>query len=254
MSFSQKGNNPFFVISCLLKGLGFLLKPQLRKFLVIPILINFLLYGIAIGLAYFYMDGILDALLPQWLKSIAWLSGILILIKGLIFIVSLVIYFFTFTLLANLIASPFYDKLSEHTLKLLIENNNTGEMLENYADPSWIENLKAEWQHIRYLLCWLIFLVIFSMIPVINIIAPILWVLWGAWGIGLEYLAYPLANRGLLFSEQKNLAKTVRFGILTFGSITVLGLTIPFINILVSPVAVIAITIYTHGIRQKKVS
>ncbi|MCK5926099.1 MAG: EI24 domain-containing protein, partial [Methylococcales bacterium] len=80
--------------------------------------------------------------------------------------------------------------------------------------------------------------------------APILWILWGAWGMGLEYLAYPLANRGLLFSEQKKLAKTVRFGMLTFGSITILGLTIPFINILVSPIAVIAITIYTHGIRQ----
>ncbi len=254
ISFSKKGNNPFFVIHCLLKGFRFLLKPQLRRFLVIPILINFLLYAVAIGLAYFYMDEVLNYLLPSWLKALSWLSGVLIIIKALIFIVSLVIYFFTFTLLANLIASPFYDKLSEQTLKLLVENENTDEMLENYADPSWFENLKAEWQHIRYLLLWLIFLVIFSMIPIINIIAPVLWVLWGAWGMGLEYLAYPLANRGVLFTEQKKLAKTVRFGILTFGSITVFGLTIPFINILVSPVAVIAITIYTHGIRQKKVS
>ena len=239
-------------MGCLLKGMRFLIKPQLRKFLLIPLLINVLLYGIALGLAYLYIDDLLNYLLPSWLKVISWLSWVFMAIKGLIFIVSLMVCFFTFTLLANFIASPFYDKLSEKTLDFLRAETNDSRTLENYPDLRWMESLKDEWKRIRYLLIWLVILLIFSMIPVVNLIAPIFWGIWGAWGIGLDYLSYPLSNRGLLFVKQKQLAKTTRLGILTFGGITVLGLTIPFVNILISPIAVIAITIYTHGISQQK--
>jgi CysZ protein len=250
--FSQKGNNPFYVTGCLLKGSRFLMKAELRKFLLIPLLINLLLYSSALVLAYFYVDDVLNYLLPSWLKGLAWLSGILIVIKGVIFVVSLVLYFFIFTLLANLIASPFYAKLSENTVILLRKEQNNPSALEDLPNPTWRESLHDEWKKIRYLLLWVILLLVLSVIPVVNLIAPFLWGLWGAWGIGLEYLSYPLGNQGLLFSKQKKLAKSVRFGLLTFGGVTLLGLSVPFINILVSPIAVIAITIYTEGISQQR--
>jgi len=242
-------------MGCLLKGFRFLAKARLRKFLLIPIFINFLLYSLALGLAFFYMNDILNYLLPNWIKAISWLVGLLVIIKILIFISSLIIYFFLFTLIANLIASPFYDKLSERTLELLIEiETPEGEEIkrpEKFPDKTWKQNLHAEWLRIRYLLLWTLSLLIFSIIPVVNVIAPILWAFFGAWGMALEYLAYPLDNRGLLFPEQKKLAQSVRFGALTFGGISLIGLTIPFFNILISPVAVIGATIYTHEIEKK---
>ena len=256
ITFTKKGNNPFYAIGCLLKSFRFLAKPQLRKFLLIPIFINLLLYSLALGLAFLYMDDILNYLLPNWIKAISWLVGLLVIIKLLIFISSLIIYFFLFTLIANLIASPFYDKLSERTLELLIEietpEGDEPKMPEKFPDKTWKQNLQAEWLRIRYLLLWTISLLIFSIIPVVNLIAPVLWAFFGAWGMALEYLAYPLDNRGLLFPEQKKLVQSVRFGALTFGSISLIGLTIPFFNILISPVAVIGATIYTHGIEKKK--
>ena len=256
ITFTKKGNNPFYAIGCLLKGFQFLAKAQLRKFLLIPILINLLLYSLALGLAFFYMDDLIGYLLPDWIESISWLSWLSTLLGGLLFVCILMVSFFTFTILANIIASPFYDKLSERTLELLIEKETpegkTPKMPKKFPDKTWKQNLQAEWLRIRYLLLWTISLLIFSIIPVVNLIAPVLWAFFGAWGMALEYLAYPLDNRGLLFPEQKKLVQSVRFGALTFGGISLIGLTIPFFNILISPVAVIGATIYTHGIEHKK--
>ncbi len=256
ISFTSKGNNPFYVITCLLKAFHFLSKAQLRKFLLIPIFINLLLYSLAFVVGFFYMDDLMEYLLPDWINSIPWLSWLSSVLEGLFFICLLMISFFSFTILANLIASPFYSKLSKRTLELLIENETPKgkkpKKIKSIPEVSLMKNLYGEWLRIRYLLSWSLFLLIFSIIPVINLIAPILWLLFGAWGMALEYLTYPLENRGLLFPEQKKLAKEVRFGALTFGGISLFGLTIPFFNIVVSPVAVIAATIYTHGIENKK--
>jgi CysZ protein len=53
-----------------------------------------------------------------------------------------------------------------------------------------------------------------------------------------------------LFSEQKELVKSVRLGALSFGGLAVLGLTIPVLNIIVAPAAVIGATLYFNEIRQ----
>jgi len=89
-----------------------------------------------------------------------------------------------------------------------------------------------------------------SVIPGINVIAPVLWALFGAWGMALEYLAYPLENQGVLFSEQKQLVKSVRLGALSFGGLAVLGLTIPVLNIIIAPAAVIGATLYFNEIKR----
>jgi CysZ protein len=60
-------------------------------------------------------------------------------------------------------------------------------------------------------------------------------------------MAYPLENQGLLFKQQKEQAKTRRLGVLSFGGLTLLGLSIPVLNLIVAPVAVIAATIYLYG-------
>jgi len=93
-------------------------------------------------------------------------------------------------------------------------------------------------------------LLILSIIPGLNVIAPFLWALFGAWGMALEYLAYPLENQGVLFSEQKALVKSVRLGALSFGGLAVLGLTVPVLNIIVAPAAVIGATLYFHDIKR----
>jgi CysZ protein len=118
------------------------------------------------------------------------------------------------------------------------------------AEPPLPKVMLAELKRIGYLGSRALPLLVLSIIPGINVVAPVLWALFGAWGMALEYLAYPLENQGVLFSEQKELVKSVKLGALSFGGLAVLGLTIPVLNIVVAPAAVIGATLYINEIKQ----
>jgi len=238
MQFDKKGNNPVLAIGFLFKGLNLLTRPELRKFIIIPMLINVVLYSAALTLGYFYISGLIEQFIPGWLQ---WLSWIL---WPLLFISFFIAGFFTFTVLANLLAAPFYGKLSAKTLAMV-----SGQF-QATAEQPLAKVLVAEAKRMGYLGTRALPLLILSIIPGINVIAPVLWVLFGAWGMALEYLAYPLENQGVLFSEQKNLVKSVRLGALSFGGLAVLGLTIPVLNIIIAPAAVIGATLYVHEIKR----
>jgi CysZ protein len=238
MQFDKKGNNPVLASGFLFKGLNLLTRPELRKFIIIPILINVVLYSAALVLGYFYISDLIDQFIPRWLQ---WLSWIL---WPLFFISFIIAGFFTFTVLANLIAAPFYGHLSAKTLAMVSDKPMT------IAAPSLSKVLFAELRRMGYLGTRALPLLILSIIPGINVIAPVLWALFGAWGMALEYLAYPLENEGILFSEQKNLVKSVRLGALSFGGLAVLGLTIPVLNIIIAPAAVIGATLYFNEIKR----
>ncbi|MDO9049352.1 MAG: sulfate transporter CysZ [Methylobacter sp.] len=238
MQFDKKGNNPVLAIGFLFKGLNLLTSPELRKFIIIPILINVVLYSAALTLGYFYISDLIDQFIPGWLQ---WLSWVL---WPLFFISFFIAGFFTFTVLANMLAAPFYGKLSAKTLAMI-----SGQAFANAEQPL-PKVLIAEAKRIGYLTTRALPLLILSIIPGINVLAPFLWALFGAWGMALEYLAYPLENQGVLFSEQKKLVKSVRLGALSFGGLAVLGLTIPVLNIIVAPAAVIGATLYFNEIKR----
>ena len=71
-----------------------------------------------------------------------------------------------------------------------------------------------------------------------------LWFGFSAWCVALEYFAFPLENRGILFPNQKELLKKMRFSALSFGGLVTLGQSLPVINIVVAPIAIIAATLY----------
>lgn len=260
---TNKTNNPLYAIQCFFKGLSWLGKAPLRKFLLIPILINLLLYSVALVLGYFYLSDVINSLIPGWLHWLSWL------LWPLFFICFIVVGFFSFTILANLIASPFYGKLSEKTLELIVaaeasQNEDKGKDSDSDTDED-TENTSPEpdaaalnWQHVMlgelrrigYLVKWILVLLIISIIPGLNLLAPLLWVIFGAWGCALEFFTYPLENKGLLFPEQKSLVASVRLGALSFGGVVLLGLGLPVLNLLVGPAAVIAATFYVHEIEE----
>ncbi|WP_262966265.1 sulfate transporter CysZ [Methylobacter psychrophilus] len=239
MLFDKKGNNPALAVSYLFKGLKLLTSPQLRTFILIPVLINIVLYSVALTLGYYYIADLINQFIPGWLQWLSWF------LWPLFFISFFIAGFFTFTVLANLLAAPFYGKLSAKTLALI-----TGQAIVIDEQPL-IKVILAEVKRAGYLLSRALPLVIVSFIPGLNVIAPFLWVLFGAWGMALEYLAYPLENAGVLFSDQKQLVKSIRLGALSFGGIAAMGLTIPVLNIIVAPAAVIGATIYFNEIKKQ---
>lgn len=240
MKIVEKENNPVYAVNCLLRGFKLLGRPELRKFLLIPVLINFILYSVAISLGYYYISDLITQFIPSWLSWLEWL------IWPLFFISFFVVVFFTFTIIANLMAAPFYSRLATKTLEVI-----SGHASQNEDQPV-AKVLLSELTRMSYLLSRMLPLMVLFVIPGINLIAPILWAVFGAWGMGLEFMAYPLENNGILFSQQKQQAKARRLSVLSFGGLTIIGLSIPILNLIVAPAAVIGATIYFYESNGEK--
>ena len=233
----SKTNNPLFALRCFLKGFAWLSKKSLRKFLVVPILINFILYTLAFVLAYLYLPDFIAQLIPEKLHWLSWL------ITPLFFIFFSLAGFFSFTLVANLIAAPFYGRLAARTLLLLKPEESL--IVEN--ELAWQTMMFGELRRLAYLVKWMLALAILSLIPVVNVVAPILWAMFGAWSCALEYLAYPLDNKKLAFPAQKDFIQQSAMGALSLGGLILLGLGLPIVNICIAPAAVIAATLYSEA-------
>ena len=233
----NRANNPFIAAGFLYRGMKLLTNPQLRLFILIPILINIVLYGAALALGYYYVDRLIAQFIPA---SLQWLSWIL---WPLFFISFFVAGFFTFTVLANLIAAPFYGILSAKTLAVI-----SGKA--HIAEQPVLRVIAAELKRALYIMIRMLPLLVMFFIPVINIIASFALSLFGAWCLAMEFMAYPLENEGLLFADQKRLLKTVWLGALSFGAVTMIGLTLPVLNIIIGPAAVIGSTMYVHEMRE----
>jgi CysZ protein len=230
----SSGAGPLLAIHCFLQGIKLLAHPELRKYLLIPLLINLVLYTAAFVLSYYSVSGLIEHLIPAWLS---WLSWIL---WPLFFLSFIVVSFFTFTLMANLVAAPYYSQLATKTWQLL-----NGKPLETSEEP-WNKVFLAELTRIRYLLVRALPLFILFWVPVVNVVAPVLWGVFAAWGIAMEFLAYPLEIKGLLFAKQKQFLQERRWSVLSFGGLVGLGLSLPVVNLLVGQAAVIGATLYIY--------
>ena len=229
-----KKDNPVLAVHCFIRSLGLLGHPDLRRYLIVPVVVNLLLYSLAFILSYQYLSGWINDIIPGWLMWLEWL------IWPLFFLCYLLATFFSFTLMANLIASPFYSKLALKTLQVISEQPPA------LTEPPIMQVLLSELKRIFYLVSRMLPLLLLFIIPGLNLIAPLLWALFGAWGMGLEYLAYPMENQGVLFSELRTQAKTTRLSVLTLGGLTLGGLSLPIINLIIAPAAVIAATLYQY--------
>jgi len=234
MNAFKKSNNPLLALQCFGQALVLIKHPDLRKFLLIPLLINIVLFSAAFTIGYYSFSSLLHSFIPDWLAWLDWL------LWPLFFISFLVFGFFSFTLLANLIAAPYYNRLSAKTWQII-----SGASVAT-PDLPWHQVFFGELQRLRYLLLRVLPLLVLFVIPVLNLVSPLLWTILAAWGIAMEYIAYPLENRGQLFAAQQQFLKQERWGMLSLGGLTSLGLGLPVINLMAAPLAVIAATVYVQ--------
>jgi CysZ protein len=235
-------SNPVAGANYLLRGLGLLLKPGIRAYVIIPLLINCLLFILFIALSSQQFNGLMHWLMPELPDWLQWLSWLLWLLFG---IAVALILFFTFSLVCNLVGAPFNGLLAE-----AVEHYLTGSKPE--TAPSSMRKLVAdivpavlnELKKILFFLLWSIPFLVLFFIPVINIVAPILWFLFSAWMLALEYTDYPMANHELLFNEQRKRLRNQSLRTLGFGGIVSFATMIPIANFIVMPAAVAGATIY----------
>ena len=233
----------------LLSGFKLINQPGVRRFAYIPILINTLLFAGAIWLGINQFDYWMTQLTPTWLPE--WLSNSFMWILWPLFAVLIVlIVFFTFSILANIVAAPFNGLLAEAVEKRLSNQAPPEQTLwQLIADtPRMIFN---ELRKLGYLLKWMIPLFILSWIPGLNLIAPLLWLFFSSWTLALDYHDYPMGNHLMGFKQQRELLRTKRSLALGFGMTTLGATMIPVINFLIIPVAVAGATALYVGKLQK---
>lgn len=224
-----------------LSGFGLIFKSGIRRYVIIPLIINTGLFAAAIYILSQQMDSWLEKLLPSWLSWLEWL------IWPLFAVTILLIVFFSFTLIANLIAAPFNSYLSAS-----VEQKLTGSKPENMVnEPVWktvVRTVRAELRKTVYFLLWLIPLALLTIIPVINVAAPFAWFLFAAWSFSIEYMDSPLGNRGMLFDEIRSYNRKNRMRSLGLGTGVFIMTSIPVLNFLAMPVSVCAATKMTTRI------
>ena len=223
------------------EGLKLVLSPGLRLFVLLPLAINTVLFIGLIVLAMQQFGIWMDSLMPSLPD---WLSFLTYVLTPLFFLLVLVIMFFTFTLLANIIAAPFNGFLAEK-VEVVLRGR------DDFPPFSWAElmammprTIGREMRKLAYFLPRAIPLLILTFVPVLNLVAAPLWILFGVWMMAVQYIDYPADNNKLGWNEMLAWLRAKRWQSLGFGGATYLALMIPFVNILVMPAAVAGATLF----------
>ena len=221
----------------LARGLRLIWQPGIRRYAIIPLLINLLLFGALLwyGISSFQpLVAWMMSFVPELLSFLEWFIWIFF---GMLAAVTI---FFSFTPVANIIGAPFNALMSEK-----IEAQLTG--VEIASDVSFwqmaIDSMGSQLRKLIYILIWAAGLFLVSLIPVVNIISPLLWIIFGSWLPSLEYLDYPMGYHDMSFNDQKDLLKSRRGLSLGFGGAVMIMTSIPVVNFLAMPVAVAGATV-----------
>ena len=214
------------------EGLRLMRAPGLKRYVAIPLLISTLLFTTAIVAGVHWLEVLLDWLLG-YLPS--WLDWLRYLLWPLFVLTAVLLVFYTFSLLTNLLAAPFNGLLAE-----AVEKHLTGQSMDDVG--GWqavlkdiVPSLFSELRKLLYFILRAIPLGILFLIPGINLAAPFLWVLFSAWMLAVEYIDYPMGNHTLHFAEQRKRLRRRRLLSWGFGGGSLLMTMIPVVNFFAMP-------------------
>jgi len=224
-----------------LQGMGLIWKPGIRSFTLWPILITLIVFIALIWFGSGYFEQTMNRFLPS--SDSWWSEGLRYILWPLFALTLLLIWYFSFTVIANLIGSPFNGFLAEK-----VEHYLHGEKIEAVSSVSFIKEIVPSiWNEVvkfSYFVLIALPLLVLFLIPVVNLAAPLLWSLFMAWMLALEYTEYPMDNHGLRFKTVRKELRRQRLTALGFGGMATLCMLVPGLNLLVMPAAVAGATVF----------
>lgn len=230
------------LISPIRGALFFVKHPRLMAYAMIPLIINVILFTVFFYLSLNRFSGWLERLLPSG-EAWYWVA-LTYLLTIILAVVLLIIIVFTFTVVANILASPFNDALSARTESLRLGHKTSTPFslmgILKEAGRTVVEELKK-------LLFYLLVIGLLFLLNFIPIMGQILYVGLGAaftilW-IGLSFLDYALARHEYRFGGKLRFVRRHFGSVLGYGAGVFLGLLIPVFNLVFIPVAVVAGTL-----------
>lgn len=226
-------NNFIRGIVYLLIGFKYLGTKGLKRFIILPIMFNFLLF---VGLyyltvhfilpySYYYLDQ-----LPTWLSFLTNVFFFIFLISFLLFFLA------TFSVFLNLIAAPFNGLLAEKAQLLFYHSAIPSLPFKTIA----LRSIKRQCQFLAYFLPRLLILSLLFFVPLIHPFYPFIWFIFNAWILSLQYQDFAMDNNLIEFEEMRTRLEENRMLTLGFGSVINIVIFIPILNLFIMPVAVIS--------------
>lgn len=240
------GNPGFFTgIGYFLRGFALIGAAGTRRFVIVPLTVNIALFIAAIWFSIAWLGGQIEQITQEWGGEwygsvVDWLLYWVALPLALLLM--LVVMFYTFTLLGNLIAAPFNGLLAEKIeARMSGERPDTqGGILALLKDigASFLSELKKQLYFATRALPLLALTLLLFFIPLFNLAIGPLWFLFGAWMLSIEYSDFPMANNGMRFPQIRATLSARRLFALGFGMAAMTATLIPILNFFVMPAAV----------------
>lgn len=220
------------------RGFSLMWQPGIRAFVLIPLLINAIIFGLLTHLALAQLENWINAV-TQWLP--AWLYFLRWILWPLSVLLLAVISAYTFGIIANVIGAPFNGLLAEKVESLVTDTH-----VVNNGPLSTLKDIpRVLLKEIGKLLNLVPLLLLVGILSLLFYpAAPLLWFGFGAWMMALQYGDYPMDNHRLSLREVKQQLRREPLTSLGFGATVMLGSMVPLLNWLIMPAAVCGATLY----------
>jgi CysZ protein len=212
-------------------------RPGVRTFVWVPAAISLVVIATGITVSLTQIDPLVSRLLqslPDWLAFLDYL------LTPLAYLVVVLLGTWLYGYVATFIASPFLGILAERVER---ELTGTGPTPEGSLLTVALAAVRREFRKLLYHLPRGLAVLVVTLLPLINVAAPLLWVWFGAWMVAVQYYDYTVENRGGPFAETLTQLRAERMASLGFGVPTLAMLSVPLLNFLAVPIAVVGGTI-----------
>ena len=226
------------------RGVGyFLARPVLWKYFAAAFAINVVLFVVLTILFLKYRVALVDGITPDrfwtWARvAIEWIFTGVIAILGL----------FLFTIVGNLLASPFLDAMTERILADL------GETLPPSRGPlrAFLRALRNQSLKLLFFGAVQVLLLLLWVLPGVGLLHPPLSALLTILFLGFEYVDYPLDARQLPVPRRFEWMVAHPGATLAYGLVLFPLFLIPFIGYACLPLAVAGASLLVHDIDSPK--
>ena len=213
---------------------------KIRRLALIPFLVNTLLFLVGIPFAIW---GGVDAVNSLFGDSSWWLQAINIIVQILVVLLIILAAFFLFTLIGSIISGPFNGPLSEAVEQHEREVRGLDPVVagdRGLMQDAWRGVVFGVGRLILFLLVYpLIFLTQF--IPVLGpFLSPVLFFLYSVFVLSIDFNDPTLDRHMDTFREKLSYVWKRKATYIGFGAGALCMMLIPFVNLLVIPVCVVA--------------
>lgn len=214
---------------------------RLLQYVLIPFLINVGVFAGTGWFGFFVFDRIVDHYLPAgnawywvFLAWFLWLVAI---------IVVLILVFFTFTVVGNLIASPFNDLLSERTEEVLAGRPEDRPFSAAVFLRDAARTLREESKRMGLFLLGMVLLLFLHLLPGLGqLLYPPLSLGFTVFFLAVEYTGYVFARKGATFRDQQDFIRSHKAMMFGFGLGVFCLLVVPFVQFFCIPLGVVGAT------------